>query len=83
MSNITTTKEFAISKEVLIEEENGTHDITYELNSNNCMYSHDDGVTYIQHGTNTDDTSDTKVEITVVEDTGWVYIMLYALENRG
>jgi|TARA_R110000824_G_scaffold78896_1_gene198868 hypothetical protein len=65
------------------DTKNGTHDITYELNSNNYMYSHDDGVTYIQHGTNTDDTSDTKVEITVVEDTGWVYIMLYALENRG
>lgn len=66
------------------DTKNGTHDITYELNSNNYMYSHDDGVTYIQHGTSTDDTSDTKVEITVDEDNGWAYIMLYALvENRG
>jgi len=65
------------------DTKNGTHNITYELNSNNYTYSHDDGKTYVQHGTSTDDVDDTKVEITVDEDNGWAYIMLYALESRG
>jgi hypothetical protein len=65
------------------DTKNGTHNYTYELNSNNYMYSHDGGATYVQHGSSTDNLNDTKVEITVDEDNGWAYIMLYALENRG